>query len=65
MGANLEAHVWGDQDATVGRAAAEATAQHVSGPYRFDVLTGVGHFLTDQAPERVSALLLDHVLKNS
>jgi pimeloyl-ACP methyl ester carboxylesterase len=50
-------YVWGDQDATVGRVAAEATADFVTGPYRFEVLPGVGHFITDQAPERVSDLL--------
>jgi pimeloyl-ACP methyl ester carboxylesterase len=54
-------YIWGDRDATVGRAAAEATARYVSGPYRFEVLPGVGHFLTDQAPERVTALLLEHL----
>jgi len=54
-------YIWGDQDATVGRTAAEATASYVTGPYRFEVLPGVGHFLTDQAPERVTALLLEHL----
>ena len=52
-------YLWGDQDATVGRAAAEATADFVTGPYRFEVLKGVGHFITDQAPERTNELLLD------
>ena len=47
------------QDATVGRVAAEATAEFVTGPYRFEVLPGVGHFITDQAPERVNELLLE------
>ncbi len=51
-------YLWGDQDATVGRVAAEATANFVSAPYRFEVLPGVGHFITDQAPERVNELLL-------
>ena len=48
-------------DATVGRFAAEATAQHVTGPYTFQVLAGVGHYLTDAAPERVNAALLSHL----
>jgi pimeloyl-ACP methyl ester carboxylesterase len=52
-------YLWGDQDATVGRAAAEATADFVTGRYRFEVLKGVGHFITDQAPERTNELLLD------
>jgi pimeloyl-ACP methyl ester carboxylesterase len=54
-------YLWGDQDATVGRLAAEATADFVTGPYRFEVLPGVGHFITDQAPERTTELLLQHV----
>jgi pimeloyl-ACP methyl ester carboxylesterase len=54
-------YLWGDQDATVGRVAAEATAEFVTGPYRFEVLPGVGHFITDQAPERATELLLQHV----
>ncbi len=40
-------YLWGDADQTVGRTAAELTAEHVSGPYRFVVIPGGGHFLTD------------------
>jgi pimeloyl-ACP methyl ester carboxylesterase len=54
-------YVWGDADDTVGRAAAEGTAEFVDGPYRFEVLPGVGHYAPDQAPERVTALLLEHL----
>ena len=52
-------YLWGDRDATVGRMAAEATAEFVTGPYRFEVLPGVGHFITDQASPRVNELLID------
>lgn len=52
-------YIWGDADATVGPVAAEATAGHVTGPYRFEVLPGVGHFVTDQAGPTVTELLLD------
>jgi pimeloyl-ACP methyl ester carboxylesterase len=58
-------YVWGNTDATVGRAAAEGTAAYVTGPYRFVVLPGVGHFVTDQAGERVSELLLEHLASGS
>ena len=54
-------YVWGDEDATVGRFAAELTAQYVTGPYRFVVIEGAGHFVVDQVPERVSELLLEHL----
>jgi pimeloyl-ACP methyl ester carboxylesterase len=54
-------YIWGDADDTVGRIAAEGTADFVAAPYRFEVLCGVGHFAADQVPERVNALLLQHV----
>jgi pimeloyl-ACP methyl ester carboxylesterase len=53
--------IWGDADDTVGRVAAEGTQDFVAAPYRFEVLPGVGHFAADQAPDRVSELLLAHV----
>jgi len=58
-------YVWGDADDTVGRAAAEGTADDVSGPYRFEVLAGVGHFAADQAPDHVDELLLGHFKAHS
>jgi pimeloyl-ACP methyl ester carboxylesterase len=54
-------YIWGDADDTVGRIAAEGTRDFVTAPYRFEVLEGVGHFAADQAPERVSELLCEHV----
>ena len=44
-------YVWGEADATVGRMAAEGTREFVKAPYRFVALPGVGHFVTDQAPD--------------
>lgn len=40
-------YLWGDRDQTVGRVAAELTAEYVAGPYRFVEVAGSGHFLTD------------------
>jgi pimeloyl-ACP methyl ester carboxylesterase len=54
-------YLWGDEDASVGRAAAEGTAAFVTGDYAFHPLAGVGHFATDQAPEVVTDLLLAHL----
>ena len=54
-------YIWGNADDTVGRAAAEGTADFIAAPYRFEVLPGVAHFAAEQAPERVSELLLEHL----
>jgi pimeloyl-ACP methyl ester carboxylesterase len=54
-------YIWGDADDTVGRTAAEGTADFVAAPYRFAELSGVSHFAADQAPKRVSELMLAHV----
>jgi pimeloyl-ACP methyl ester carboxylesterase len=53
--------VWGDADDTVGRMAAEGTGDFVDAPYRFEILPDVGHYAPDQVPERVTALLLEHL----
>ena len=54
-------YIWGDADDTVGRVAAEGTRDFVAAPYRFEVLPGIGHFAADQAPDRVSELILAHI----
>jgi pimeloyl-ACP methyl ester carboxylesterase len=58
-------YVWGTADATVGKIAAELTAQYVTGPYRFVAMENAGHFLVDQFPDQTSNLLLDHLRANS
>jgi pimeloyl-ACP methyl ester carboxylesterase len=54
-------YIWGDADDTVGRVAAEGTRDFVAAPYRFEVLPGIGHFAAEQAPDRVSELMLEHL----
>jgi len=54
-------YVWSTADAALGREAAEATARFVEGPYRFEVLEGVSHWVSEQVPEQLNALLLDHL----
>jgi pimeloyl-ACP methyl ester carboxylesterase len=56
-------YLWGTADTMVGRTAAEATARHVNGPYQFEVLEGVGHYVTDQVPQRVNEALLAHLMQ--
>jgi pimeloyl-ACP methyl ester carboxylesterase len=54
-------YIWGDEDHSVGRSAATWTVEHVTGPYRFEVIPGIGHFITDQIPAAVTRLLLSHL----
>jgi pimeloyl-ACP methyl ester carboxylesterase len=54
-------YIWGNADDTVGRAAAEGTVDFIAAPYRFVELPDVGHFAAEQAPERVSELMLQHL----
>ena len=54
-------YIWGTADPTVGRRAAELTAQFVSGPYRFVEIEGGGHFIIDQFPDRIAQLVIEHL----
>jgi pimeloyl-ACP methyl ester carboxylesterase len=55
-------YVWGSADAAFGRPAAELTAQHVTGPYRFVPLEGVSHWLPDEAPDALAEAIAQQVL---
>ena len=54
-------YVWGDADAALGRVAAEGSAAFVEGPYRFEVLPGVGHWIPEEVPDVLNRLLLEHL----
>jgi pimeloyl-ACP methyl ester carboxylesterase len=55
-------YLWGTADQSVGRVAAELTAEHVTADYRFVQFDGAGHFLTDGPDARVVVgEILDHV----
>ncbi|MDP9387907.1 MAG: alpha/beta hydrolase [Actinomycetota bacterium] len=54
-------YVWSDGDVALGRRAAEDTAAHVEGPYRFEVLAGVSHWIPEHAPDGLNRLLLAHL----
>lgn len=51
-------YVWSTEDLAFGRRAAEGTAARVTGEYRFVELAGVSHWVPEEAPEELSALLL-------
>jgi len=54
-------YVWSTEDVALGREAAEWTAEHVDGPYRFAVLEGVSHWISDEAPDELNRLILEHL----
>jgi pimeloyl-ACP methyl ester carboxylesterase len=54
-------YLWGDADHSVGASAARWTADFATGPFRFEIVPGVGHFITDEAPDLVTAHLLEHL----
>jgi hypothetical protein len=56
--------IWGDQDDTVGRAAAEGTGEFIAAPYQSVALPGVGHYAADQVPEQVNAPLQAHLARH-
>ncbi len=52
---------WSDGDTALCIDGAELTAEYVDGPYRFEVVEGVSHWIPDLAADRMSALLVEHV----
>jgi len=57
-------YIWSTKDLALGESAARATSEYVAGPYVFEKLEGVTHWLLQEAPDRVSALLLKHISAN-
>ena len=53
--------VWSTDDVALGRVAAEATAEWITGPYRFEALEGISHWIPEVAPDAVSRLALEHL----
>jgi pimeloyl-ACP methyl ester carboxylesterase len=54
-------YVWSTGDFALGRAAADLTGRYVSGPYQFEVLEGVSHWIPEEAPDDVVRLVLEHM----
>jgi pimeloyl-ACP methyl ester carboxylesterase len=51
--------VWSDGDRFLLEAQMTGSADHVSGPWRYERIDGAGHWMTLEAPARVSELLVD------
>jgi len=54
-------YVWSTADTALGRYGAERCGDHVSGPYRFEIIEDVSHWVPEEAPEALNALLLEHL----
>ena len=52
---------WSDADQALCIDGALLTEEYVEGPYRFEVLEGVSHWVPEVAADALSALLLDHI----
>ena len=56
---------WSDGDPAITIEGAQLAGEHVTAPYRFEILEGVGHWIPDLAAEAMSDLLLDHLIRYS
>ena len=50
-------YVWSTGDDAFGRSAAEGTAEYVDGPYTFEVLENVSHWVPEMSSVELSELL--------
>jgi pimeloyl-ACP methyl ester carboxylesterase len=57
--------VWSDRDFALNETQMVDSAQYVSGPWRYETIAGVDHWMTLEAPDRVTALLLDFLASAS
>lgn len=55
-------YVWSTEDVAVGSTAVLAAGDHVTGPYRFEMLEDVSHWIPEEAPTALNRFLLEHLL---
>lgn len=51
--------IWGDADSLLGRRGVQLTGRFVNGPYRLEILPGVGHWVPTDAPTDVARIFLE------
>ena len=51
--------VWSSEDFALTEVQMTASAEHVTGPWRYERIEGVGHDVPSAAPDQLSTLLLD------
>ncbi|MBC6449927.1 alpha/beta fold hydrolase [Actinokineospora xionganensis] len=54
-------YVWGTEDVAFGSTAALSCGKWVTGAYRFEMLEDASHWIPEEAPDALTALLLDHL----
>jgi pimeloyl-ACP methyl ester carboxylesterase len=54
-------YVWSTEDVALGSTAALATERWVEGPYRFEMIEDVSHWVPEEAPEFLASLLLEQL----
>ncbi|GGP84655.1 alpha/beta fold hydrolase [Saccharothrix coeruleofusca] len=54
-------YVWSTEDVAFGSTAALSTGDWVTGPYRFEMLEDVSHWVPEEAAETLTSLLLEHL----
>jgi pimeloyl-ACP methyl ester carboxylesterase len=52
-------YVWSDQDIALLPKSAHNTARYVTGEFRFEVLSGISHWIPDEQPDKLADLLLE------
>ncbi|MEV7552201.1 alpha/beta fold hydrolase [Amycolatopsis sp. NPDC089917] len=50
-------HVWSDGDTALSRRSAELAGQYVDGEYRLEILTGVSHWVPEEAAATLAAII--------
>jgi len=57
-------YVYGAGDFALGRRAADLVGRYVRGPYRYEVLEGVSHWIPEEEPHTTARLLLEHFARD-
>ena len=58
-------YLWSDGDPVVRRRTAELTERWVTGAYRLERLVGIGHWISEEAAETSSRLLVEHLNRHT
>jgi pimeloyl-ACP methyl ester carboxylesterase len=53
--------IWSTEDPALGLTQAAGSERYVSGPYRFETIEGIDHWVPEHAADRVNTLLLEQI----